>query len=104
MDKDCMQIFLTCNVFIEANLKQEHRMWYKRSSVRGHNSKNSKNIAFRVMPLVLQLYLVMVSKYSKFGVDTFNNFCVMGYIKVFARQGRRSSDHNGSTFSSKETN
>ena len=26
------------------------------------------------MPLVLQQYIVMLSKYSKFGVDTFNTF------------------------------
>ena len=35
---------------------------------------NSKTIALRVMPLVLQLHLVLMSKYSKFGVDTFNTF------------------------------
>ena len=34
---------------------------------KGHNSKT---IAFRDMTLVLQLNLVMMSKYSKFGVDT----------------------------------
>ena len=34
------------------------------------------------MSLVLQLHLVMMSKYAKFGVDTFNIFWVMGYIKV----------------------
>ena len=38
---------------------------------KGHNPKN---IALRVIPLVLQLQLVMMSKYSKFGVDTFNIF------------------------------
>ena len=56
---------------------------------KGHNSKTT---AFRVMPLVLQLHLVMMSKYSQFGVDTlntFNTFRVMGYIKVFARWQRR---------------
>ena len=36
------------------------------------------------MPLVLQLFLVMMSKYPKLGVDTFNTFWVNGYIKVFA--------------------
>ena len=36
------------------------------------------------MPLVLQLHQVLMSKYSKFGVDTYNTFWVMGYIKVFA--------------------
>ena len=58
---------------------------------------------FRVMPLALQLHLVMMSKFSKFGVDIFNIFLVMGYIKVFARrrqrqQRRRSSDHNSSNY------
>ena len=63
--------------------------------------QNSKITAFRFMPLVLQLNLVMMSKYSKFGVDTLSTFSVMGYIKVFARQ--RSSNHNSFTFSSKQT-
>ena len=57
-------------------------MRYQRSSFRGHHSLNflverditPKNIAFRVMSLVLQLHLVMMSKYFKFGVDTFNTF------------------------------
>ena len=52
------------------------------------------------------VHLVMMSKYSKFDVDNFNNFWVMGYIKVFARrrqQRRLTSDHNSSTFSSKQT-
>ena len=49
----------------------------------GHNSTskievkkghNSNSITFIVMPLVLQLHLVMMSKYSKFGVDTLNTF------------------------------
>ena len=52
------------------------------------------NIAFRVMSLVLQLHLVMMSKYSKFGADTFNTFLLIGYIKVFARGQRLSKDHN----------
>ena len=65
---------------------------------------SSKNIAFRVMSLVLQLHLVMV---TKFGVDTFNSFWVMGYIKVFVhcrcqRQQQQSSDHNSLTFSLKQ--
>ena len=56
-------------------------MWYQRSSVEGPSfflqflvkkRHNSKYIAFRVMSLVLQLQLVMMSKCSKFGVDTFN--------------------------------
>ena len=36
------------------------------------------------MPFVLQMHLVMMSKYSKFGVDIFNSFWVEGYITVFA--------------------
>ena len=64
------------------------------------------------MLLALQLHLVMVSKYSTFGVDTFNPFRIMGYIlAVFAhhrrqqrrRRQRRSSDRSSSTFSSKQT-
>ena len=35
---------------------------------------NSKSIAFKVMPLALQLHFVMMCKYSKFGVDIFNIF------------------------------
>ena len=38
------------------------------------------------MPLALQLHLVRMSKYSKFGTDTLNTFWVMGYINVFAQQ------------------
>ena len=54
---------------------------------KGHNSNN---IPFRVMPLVFQLHIVTM---SKFGVATFNTFCAMDYIKVFARRRqRRSSD------------
>ena len=47
------------------------------------------------MPLVLQLqmHLFMMSKYSKFGVDTLSTFWVMGYIKVFAQQ-RQLQQHN----------
>ena len=33
------------------------------------------------MPLVLQLHLVKMSMSSKSGVDTFNTFLLMGYIK-----------------------
>ena len=40
---------------------------------KGHNSKP---IALRVMPLALHLHLVMMSKYSKFGVYTVNTFRV----------------------------
>ena len=36
------------------------------------------------MPLVLQLVIVMMSKYSKFGVDTLSTFWVMSHIKVYA--------------------
>ena len=33
------------------------------------------------MTLVLQLHIVMMSKYSKYGVDTkFNTFWVVGYM------------------------
>ena len=35
------------------------------------------------MSLVLQLYHVKMSKYSKLGIDTFNTFWVVSYIKVF---------------------
>ena len=38
---------------------------------KGHNSKT---IAFRVIPLVLQLQPVIMSTLSKFGVDNFNTF------------------------------
>ena len=67
---------------------------------------NSKIIAFRVMLLVLQLHLVMMSNYSKFVVDIFNIFWVMGYINGLAQQPRRwqqqrFSDHNSLTFSLK---
>ena len=64
------------------------------------------NISFRVMPLVLQLHLVMMSNYSKFGVDTFNTIWVMGNIKVFAWRLRQwrwwSSNHKSLTFSLKK--
>ena len=87
-------------------------MRYKSSSVTGYHSTyyyyvkkghNSKNIAFRVMSLVLQLHLVMMGKCYKFGDDTFNTFSVMDYIIVFAqrqwrrqRRRRSSSDYNSS--------
>ena len=54
------------------------------------------------MPHVLQLYLVMMNN-AKFGVDTFNTFWVMDYIKVFAQRQQRSSDHISSTFSKQQT-
>ena len=50
-----------------------------------------------------------MSKHSMFGVDTFNTFWVMSYIKVFAWRWRQqwqrwqSSIHNISTFSLKLT-
>ena len=58
---------------------------------KGHNSKS---IALRAMTLVMQLYLAMMSKYSKFGVVIFHTYWVMGYIDVFAQQQRRYSDNN----------
>ena len=62
-----------------------HHTAYKISVKKGNNSKT---IAFRVMTLFQQLHLVMMTKYSQFGVDTFNTCTslVMGYIKVFARR------------------
>ena len=45
----------------------------------GKKGHNSKIITFGVMLPVLQLHLVMISKYSKFG-DTFNTFSLMGYL------------------------
>ena len=51
---------------------------------KGHNSKT---ISIRVMPLVLLMHLVMMSKYSKFGVDTFNTFWVMGTLKFLHNNG-----------------
>ena len=77
------------NTFIYCKIwnKQKHLMWYQYLSVRGHHSKflvknghNSKILAFRVMPLVLQLCLVKMSKYSKFGVDTFNTLSNRLYL------------------------
>ena len=58
---------------------------------KGHNSKT---MAFRFMPLALQLHLVIMSKYSKFGVDTFNTFWVMIYINFFAQQWWQLWDDN----------
>ena len=49
---------------------QEPLFYLKCLGKKGHNSKN---IAFRVMLLVSQLHPVMMSKYSKFGVDTLSN-------------------------------
>ena len=56
---------------------QKPSFYLKRKVKKGHDSKT---IGFRGMPLVLQLHLVMMSKYSKFGVDIFNTSCVKGYI------------------------
>ena len=63
----------------------------QRSSARGHHfslkvfwlkgGHNSRNIAFRLMPLVLQLHLAMMNKYSKFGIDTFNTFKIWATLK-----------------------
>ena len=50
------------------------------------------------LPLALQLHFVMMSKYSKFGVDALNTFWLMDYIKGFALRTFRSSDHNSLTF------
>ena len=36
----------------------------------------------------------MMSNYSKFGVDTFNTFWVMGYIKVFVYADDHNNDSN----------
>ena len=66
----------------------------------------SKNIANRVMSIVMQMHVVMMSKYSKFGVHTFNTFWVMGFIKIFVwwlqqqqqQQQQRSCDHNSLIF------
>ena len=69
----------------------------------------SKPIVLRVVPLVLEMHLVTMSKYCKFGIDTLILFFLeMSYIKVFVRQEQRrkrrgSSYHNSSTFSSKQT-
>ena len=52
------------------------------------------------MSLGLQQDLIMMSKYSKFGVDIFNTFWVMSYIKVLHDDD---DNDNNSTFSSKQT-
>ena len=70
------------------------QFWQKIKKAKGYNSKN---ITFLVMPIVLQLHNVMMIKYTKFGIDAFNTFLVIGYIEVFTRWHRRlrwSSDHN----------
>ena len=45
---------------------------------------NSETIAFRVMPLVLQLDVVIMSKFSKSGVYIIDTFWLKGHIKVFS--------------------
>ena len=66
--------------------------------------QNSKNIAFRVMPLHLATAPCHDEQvFQVCGVDTFDTFWVMGYIKVFVQRQRWwSSNDNGSTFSSKQ--
>ena len=62
--------------------EQEHCMRYQHSVRRHHSTlkfklkkgHNSKTRAFRVMILVLQMHLVMMSKYPKFGADTLSSF------------------------------
>ena len=44
------------------------------------------------MSLVLQLHLVMMSKYSKFGVVYFNTFCVISYIKFLHSNYDKNND------------
>ena len=46
------------------------------------------------MPLVLQLHLAMMSKYSKFGDDTCNTFWVMVYIKVLHDDNDTNDDND----------
>ena len=48
-------------------VRQGPLFYFKYLVEKGHNSKN---IAYRGMPLILKLTLVMMSKYFKFGVDT----------------------------------
>ena len=47
------------SVFLKLLIEKEH---------------NFKNIVFRVTPLTFQLYFVMMSKFSMFGVDDINTF------------------------------
>ena len=95
--------------------KQEHRMRYQRSSVgaiillkiklkRGITPKLQLS---ELCPLSCHCILSWWASIPSL-VLTLSNFWVMGYIKVFARRRRwqwprRSSDHNSSTFSSKQT-
>ena len=74
---------ITKEPYVLPTLVCQGPLFYLKVKVKkGHNSKTT---AFRVMPLVLQQHLVMITKYSKFNV-TLNTFCVMGYIKVFAQR------------------
>ena len=54
----------------KAKTKQKYCMKYKCLNFLVKRGNNSKNIAFRVIPLALQLDFLIMSKYSKFGVDT----------------------------------
>ena len=76
--------------------EQEHCMRYQRSSVKGHHYMVSDT------PCLATEYC-HAEHVSTFGVDILDTFCVMGYIKVFARQRRQSSDDNSSTLSSNQT-
>ena len=38
------------------------------------------------MLLVLQLHFVIMSKFSKIGVDTLNTFWVMGYVQLKSKK------------------
>ena len=46
------------------------------------------------MLLVLQLHLVMMRKYSKFDVDTFNTFWVMGATLKFLHEDEDNNDND----------
>ena len=63
----------------------------------GKKGHNSNNITFRVMPIVLQLHLFMMSKYSKFGVDTFNTrnfFSTWATLKFLQDDNNNKNDDN----------
>ena len=46
------------------------------------------------MPLALQLHLVMISKCSKFGVDTCYTFWVIGFIKFLHDNDENNENNN----------
>ena len=105
-------IYVKLSTFNKSN---KHKIWNinKRTARNNHLSGtmnsaekglNSKNITCRIKPLVIQLNLVMIIKYSKFVLISLNTFWEMGYIKVFAWQQQQHSDHNSLTFSLKQTN